>query len=193
MGRGTEKMLKAVKQFAEVQYKIFTVRYGQQMIDLLELPIRLVLSPFTLAFDVAGSAPRGFGLPELASKLSFSAIFVRAPFNSFVLEPHISCDFLTTGDWFLELAGCSSSPHWGHTTLPWTWRRRWSASGNFGPCQFRFWLSFSNIRRWNPTASLVHLTFLVLIVLPKIHRYNSNAILYHLVFLVVIFLAKINR
>lgn len=89
MGRGTEKMLKAAKQFADTQYKKLTARYGQQMIDLLELPIRLVLSPFTLAIDVAGSAPRGFGLPELASKISFSAIFVRAPFDSFVLEPHI--------------------------------------------------------------------------------------------------------
>ncbi|URE44276.1 hypothetical protein MUK42_22974 [Musa troglodytarum] len=83
MGRGTEKMVKAAKKFAETQYKTFTDRYGQQMIDLLELPIRLVLSPFTLAIDVAGSAPRGFGLPELASKISFSAIFLVATLGTY--------------------------------------------------------------------------------------------------------------
>lgn len=83
MGRGTEKMLKAAKQFADAQYKKLTARYGQQMIDLLELPIRLVLSPFTLAIDVAGSAPRGFGLPELASKISFSAIFLVATLGTY--------------------------------------------------------------------------------------------------------------
>ncbi|WOL00748.1 hypothetical protein Cni_G09461 [Canna indica] len=83
MGRGTDKMLKAAQQFADGQYKMFTTRYGPQIMELLELPIRIVLSPFTLAFDIAGSAPRGFGLPELASKLSFSAIFVVATLGTY--------------------------------------------------------------------------------------------------------------
>ena len=77
MGKGTERMIRAAKQFADVQGKLFKDRYGQQVIDLLELPIKVVLSPFTLAFDIAGSAPRGFGIPKLASNLAFSAIFVR--------------------------------------------------------------------------------------------------------------------
>ncbi|XP_008794135.2 uncharacterized protein LOC103710253 [Phoenix dactylifera] len=83
MARGTERFLKAVKQQADVYYKVFTARYGQQIVDLLELPIKVVLSPFTLAYDIAGSAPRGFGIPELASRLSFSAIFVVATLGTY--------------------------------------------------------------------------------------------------------------
>ncbi|KAG1330256.1 hypothetical protein COCNU_02G002240 [Cocos nucifera] len=83
MPRGTERFLKAVKQQADVYYKVFTTRYGQQIIDLLELPVKVVLSPFTLAYDIAGSAPRGFGIPELASHLSFSAIFVVATLGTY--------------------------------------------------------------------------------------------------------------
>lgn len=44
--------------------------------DILDFPVKVVLSPFTLPFDIAGSAPRGFGVPEFISKLSYSAIFV---------------------------------------------------------------------------------------------------------------------
>jgi hypothetical protein len=76
MSRGTDRLIKSVKQFADLQYKLFTARYGQQVIDIFEFPIKLVLSPFTLAFDIAGSAPRGFGVPELVSKLSYASIFV---------------------------------------------------------------------------------------------------------------------
>ncbi|KAJ6770379.1 EMBRYO DEFECTIVE 2737 [Salix purpurea] len=76
MSRGTGRLIKSVKQFADLQYKLFTARYGQQLIDIFEFPIELVLSPFTLAFDIVGSAPRGFGVPELVSKLSYASIFV---------------------------------------------------------------------------------------------------------------------
>ncbi|GAB4849500.1 hypothetical protein Ancab_004294 [Ancistrocladus abbreviatus] len=75
MSRGTDKLIKQVKRFTDIQYKLFTRRYGQQLIDILEFPIKLVLSPFTLAHDIAGSAPRGFGIPEFISKLSISAVF----------------------------------------------------------------------------------------------------------------------
>ncbi|KAK3028413.1 hypothetical protein RJ639_039623 [Escallonia herrerae] len=78
MGKGTDRLIKNAKQFADLQYKQFTRRHGQKVIDLLELPIKVILSPFTLAFDIAGSAPRGFGVPEFISKLSYSAIFVVA-------------------------------------------------------------------------------------------------------------------
>ncbi|KAK9268476.1 hypothetical protein L1049_000227 [Liquidambar formosana] len=78
MSKGTDRLLKSVKQFADIQYKLFTRRYGQQVIDILEFPIKVVLSPFTLAYDITGSAPRGFGAPEFISKLSFTAIFAVA-------------------------------------------------------------------------------------------------------------------
>lgn len=83
MSKGTGRLLKNVKQFADVQYKVFTARYGQQLIDIFEFPIKLVLSPFTLAYDVVGSAPRGFGVPEFLSKLSASAIFVVATLGTY--------------------------------------------------------------------------------------------------------------
>ncbi|KAH9621407.1 hypothetical protein KSS87_012541 [Heliosperma pusillum] len=75
MSRGTEKLIKDVKKFADIQYKIFTKQYGHLVIDIVEFPLKLVLSPFTLAFSIAGSAPRGFGIPEFISKASYSAIF----------------------------------------------------------------------------------------------------------------------
>lgn len=81
--RGTDKLLKNLKQFTDLQYKHFTNRYGQQLIDIFEFPIKLVLSPFTLAYDIAGSAPRGFGVPEFISKLSYSAIFVVATVGTY--------------------------------------------------------------------------------------------------------------
>lgn len=76
MSTGRDRLLKNLKKFADFQYKIFTARYGQQLIDIFEFPVKLVLSPFTLAIDIAGSAPRGFGVPELVSKLSYMSIFV---------------------------------------------------------------------------------------------------------------------
>lgn len=71
-----DRLVKSVTKFADAQYKFFTKRYGQQLIDIFELPVKLVLSPFTIAIDVAGSAQRGFGVPELISKLSCASIFV---------------------------------------------------------------------------------------------------------------------
>jgi hypothetical protein len=76
MSRGTDRLVKSLKKFADVQFKLLKARHGQQLTDILEFPIKLVLSPFTLAFDIVGSAPRGFGVPELISKLSYLSIFV---------------------------------------------------------------------------------------------------------------------
>lgn len=76
MSRGPDKLIKSLKQFADNQYKFLSTRYGQQVIDILDFPIKVVLSPFTLAFDIAGSAPRGFGIPELISKLSAASVLV---------------------------------------------------------------------------------------------------------------------
>ncbi|XP_027172710.1 uncharacterized protein LOC113772316 [Coffea eugenioides] len=83
MSRGINPLLKSLQQKADLQYKLFTRRYGQQIIDILDFPVKLVLSPFTLAYDIAGSAPRGFGIPEFISKLSYSAIFVVATVGTY--------------------------------------------------------------------------------------------------------------
>lgn len=83
MSRGTDRLLKNLKQFTDLQYKHFTSRYGQQLIDIVEFPIKLLLSPITLAYDIAGSAPRGFGVPEFISKLSYSTIFVVATLGTY--------------------------------------------------------------------------------------------------------------
>ncbi|KAG9448121.1 hypothetical protein H6P81_014249 [Aristolochia fimbriata] len=83
MAKGTDRLIRLAKQYADVYRKIFVARYGQDLIDLLELPIKVVLSPFTLAYDIAGSAPRGFGVPEFISHLSFSAIFAVATIGTY--------------------------------------------------------------------------------------------------------------
>ncbi|CAL2254094.1 unnamed protein product [Prunus armeniaca] len=83
MSTGRDRLLKNLKKFADFQYKIFTARYGQQLIDIFEFPVKLVLSPFTLAIDIAGSAPRGFGVPELVSKLSYMSIFAVATLGTY--------------------------------------------------------------------------------------------------------------
>ncbi|XP_073300794.1 uncharacterized protein [Primulina huaijiensis] len=85
MSRGPDKLLKSIKQFTDLQYKHFTRHYAPQLIDILDFPVKVVLSPFTLAFGIAGSAPRGFGVPELISKLSYSAIFVVATLGTYDL------------------------------------------------------------------------------------------------------------
>jgi len=87
MGSSRERLVKAVKKFVDVRYKVFSNRYGPTIIDILDFPIKVVLSPFTLAFDIAGSAPRGFGVPELISKLSATSVFVS-------LFPFSLCNFL---------------------------------------------------------------------------------------------------
>ncbi|XP_047163263.1 uncharacterized protein LOC124832955 isoform X2 [Vigna umbellata] len=83
MSSSRERLVKAVKKFVGVRYKVFSNRYGQNIIDILDFPIKVVLSPFTLAFDIAGSAPRGFGVPELISKLSATSVFAIAALGTY--------------------------------------------------------------------------------------------------------------
>ncbi|XP_068639912.1 uncharacterized protein [Aristolochia californica] len=83
MAKGPDRLIRLAKQYADVYRKLFVARYGQDLIDLFELPVKIVLSPFTLAYDIAGSAPRGFGIPELISHLSFSAIFAVATIGTY--------------------------------------------------------------------------------------------------------------
>ncbi|XP_010482789.1 PREDICTED: uncharacterized protein LOC104761409 [Camelina sativa] len=83
MSRGPGRLIQNVAQFADAQFKQFSTLYGQQVIDILDFPIKLVLSPFTLAFDIAGSAPRGFGIPEFVSKLSYLSVFAVATLGTY--------------------------------------------------------------------------------------------------------------
>ncbi|CAA7397503.1 unnamed protein product [Spirodela intermedia] len=83
MTKGTDRLVQQVKQFVDVRIKVLQSRYGHVAIDLLELPLKVILSPFTLPFDIAGSAPRGFGIPKLVSDLSFGAIFAVATIGTY--------------------------------------------------------------------------------------------------------------
>ncbi|XP_042058765.1 uncharacterized protein LOC121803129 [Salvia splendens] len=83
MSRGTDKLVRSIQRFMDSQYKNLSRRYGHQFMDILEFPVKVVLAPFTLPFDIAGSAPRGFGVPEFISKLSYSAIFAIATLGTY--------------------------------------------------------------------------------------------------------------
>ncbi|KAG2299272.1 hypothetical protein Bca4012_010843 [Brassica carinata] len=83
MSRGPGRLIQNVTQFADAQFKQFSTRHGQKVIEILDFPIKLVLSPFTLAFDIAGSAPRGFGIPELISKISYLSVFAAATLGTY--------------------------------------------------------------------------------------------------------------
>lgn len=76
MGKGSAKFVKNTKQLFDNQFKFLNRHFGEPLAHLLDLPIKIVLSPFTLANDISGSAPRGFGIPEFISKLSYSTILV---------------------------------------------------------------------------------------------------------------------
>ncbi|XP_013727385.1 uncharacterized protein LOC106431118 isoform X2 [Brassica napus] len=108
MSRGPGRLIQNVTQFADAQFKQFSTRHGQKVIDILDFPIKLVLSPFTLAFDIAGSAPRGFGIPELISKISYLSVFVS----------------------FFLLSSCWRLLRLGLMTLPWIWGRKSYAKGS---------------------------------------------------------------
>ncbi|KAL8166205.1 hypothetical protein V2J09_007704 [Rumex salicifolius] len=56
-------------------YRNFTTEHGQDVMEFFQLPFKIVFLPITLAFDIAGSAQRGFGIPELMSKLSAATVF----------------------------------------------------------------------------------------------------------------------
>ncbi|ESQ43105.1 hypothetical protein EUTSA_v10013651mg [Eutrema salsugineum] len=83
MSRGPGRLVQNLTKFADAQFKQFSTRYGQQVIEILDFPVKLVLSPFTLAFDIAGSAPRGFGIPEFISKISYLSVFAVATLGTY--------------------------------------------------------------------------------------------------------------
>ncbi|KAI3755775.1 hypothetical protein L1987_55581 [Smallanthus sonchifolius] len=78
MGKGTDKFVKNNRKLFNNQFRFFNRHLGEPLAHLLDIPARVILSPFTLYNDISGSAPRGFGIPEFISKLSYSAIFAVA-------------------------------------------------------------------------------------------------------------------
>ncbi|KAI7732982.1 hypothetical protein M8C21_024973 [Ambrosia artemisiifolia] len=78
MGKGTDKFINNTKQLFTNQFKFFNRHLGEPLANLLDLPVKIILSPFTLPSDISGSAPRGFGIPEFISKISYSTIFAVA-------------------------------------------------------------------------------------------------------------------
>lgn len=76
MGKGTDKFVNNTKNLFDNQFKFLNRHLGEPLAQLLDIPVKIILSPFTLLSDISGSAPRGFGIPEFISKLSYSTIFV---------------------------------------------------------------------------------------------------------------------
>ena len=76
MGKGTAKFLKNTKQLIDNNLKFLNQHLGEPLGHLIDLPMKVILAPFTIADHLSGSAPRGFGIPEFISKLSYHAIFV---------------------------------------------------------------------------------------------------------------------
>lgn len=101
MSKGTDKLIKQVQEFADNQYQYICRKYGQDLIDIFDFPIKLVLSPFTIAWTVVGSAPRGFGVPKFISKVSYTAIFVSSFF--FVIAVILLFCSLFNAKWDLKL------------------------------------------------------------------------------------------
>ncbi|KAJ7948666.1 Embryo defective protein [Quillaja saponaria] len=66
MSRETDRFLKSLKKFADSQYKLFSARYGQQFMGILEFPIKLL--SYASIFAVATLGTYDFAL-ELGKKV----------------------------------------------------------------------------------------------------------------------------
>lgn len=98
MSPGVARLLSVLKRFADFQFTILSKRYGRQITEIFEFPINVVLTPFTLPFEIAGSAQRGFGVPEFISKLSYSAIFAVATLGTCDIALELGKKFVCTSD-----------------------------------------------------------------------------------------------
>ncbi|XP_058754833.1 uncharacterized protein LOC131627989 [Vicia villosa] len=72
-----------VKNYFGDRYNQFNNAYGETVSDIFGFPFKILFTPLTLAFDIAGSAPRGFGVPELVSKLSAASVFAVATLGTY--------------------------------------------------------------------------------------------------------------
>ncbi|KAL6001369.1 hypothetical protein ACLOJK_007103 [Asimina triloba] len=75
MGKPPSPMVKQAQMIAAYHQKMFLRRLNRVLSEIVSFPFRIILSPFTLPYEIAGAAERGFGIPEFISNLSFSAIF----------------------------------------------------------------------------------------------------------------------
>ncbi|KAJ8435562.1 hypothetical protein Cgig2_015417 [Carnegiea gigantea] len=99
MPKGFNRLKKKLKILAAKHFPDLTDQYGGQLIDILEFPIKLVLSPITLAFDIAGSAPRGFGIPEFISNASYTAVFAIATLGTWDIALELGKKRLSNLQW----------------------------------------------------------------------------------------------
>jgi hypothetical protein len=65
-----------VQRFFGDRYNEFNTAYGETVSDIFAFPFKVLFTPLTLAIDIAGSAPRGFGVPELVTNISAASVFV---------------------------------------------------------------------------------------------------------------------
>lgn len=72
-----------VKKFFRNRFKEFNNAYGETVSDVFAFPFKVLFTPLTVAIDIAGSAPRGFGVPELVSKLSAASVFAVATLGTY--------------------------------------------------------------------------------------------------------------
>ncbi|KAL2944326.1 Inner membrane protein CreD [Bienertia sinuspersici] len=109
-------MLEQALKFADTQYQNFTKKYGQQVYDIIEFPINVLVSPITIAYHIAGSAPRGYGVPEFISKASYSAIFAIATLGSLdiamELGKKVICQRLPNLQWMAGPTVYYVQRHW---------------------------------------------------------------------------------
>ncbi|PIN03772.1 hypothetical protein CDL12_23695 [Handroanthus impetiginosus] len=94
MPRGRGRFGRGIRRFVTFHSKLLKRRYGHLLMDILDFPVRVVLLPFTLPFDIAGSAPRGFGIPEFISKLSYTAVFAVATIGTYDIAFELGKKFL---------------------------------------------------------------------------------------------------
>ncbi|KAK7324566.1 hypothetical protein VNO77_28234 [Canavalia gladiata] len=74
---------KSLLQLAQVRYNELRNVYGQYIMDIIDFPFAVLVSPLVFAINVAGSAPRGFGVPQLISKLSGVSVFAIAALGTY--------------------------------------------------------------------------------------------------------------
>ncbi|WJX68431.1 hypothetical protein P8452_52799 [Trifolium repens] len=72
-----------VQRFFGDRYNEFNTAYGETVSDIFAFPFKVLFTPLTLAIDIAGSAPRGFGVPELVTNISAASVFAVATLGTY--------------------------------------------------------------------------------------------------------------
>lgn len=176
--RGFAKLMQGPKRFWDIHGKLFIDRYGNNFIEVLQLPFKIVFSPITLAFDIVDLGPRGFGVPRLASDLAFKAIFVcytnRKAYRNSLFVLHL-LTFSFTFCSFRINVGCRCS--WD------LWYRIWDGEESLmSEVLLKYWLTacpfqISTVSSFSPCLQeLSHLQWLGKYVLYHVQRYWNCAL-----------------